>query len=118
MDAAAISALPFSITLPPGFMIVEGRAGPNAHIYSVKRGDETFAMVYTGSSSQFPIYDGQMVQAAGRTSIVITDDGRRTAAEHLFQRSTAPAEVHVWISSLEGADRALAEGIAQSVDVR
>lgn len=118
LDATAISALPFRINLPPGFVIVPGRAGPNAQIYSVKRGEETFAMIYTGASSQFPIYDGQMVQAAGRTSIVITEDGRRTAAEHLFQRSTAPEEVHVWISSLDGADRVMAEGIAQSVDVR
>ena len=118
LDATGISALPFRLTLPPGFVIVPGRAGPNAQIYSVKRGEETFAMIYTGASSQFPIYDGQMVQAAGRTSIVVTEDGRRTAAEHLFQRSTAPEEVHVWISSLEGADRVMAEGIAQSMDVR
>ena len=44
--------------------------------------------------------------------------GTRHAMEHLFQRETAPKEIHVWIMSLEGADQALAERIAQTVDVR
>ena len=106
------------MTLPPGFTVTEGRAGPSAHIYAIKRGDETFVMIYAGPSSQFPIYDGQMIQAGGRTTIVVTEDGRRMAAEHLFQRPTDPAEIHVWTSSLDGADRAIAESIAQSVDIR
>jgi hypothetical protein len=50
--------------------------------------------------------------------VVATEDGRRVALEHLFTRTTAPAEVHVWITSVEGADRALAEQIGQSIDVR
>ncbi len=75
-------------------------------------------MVYVGPSSQFPIYDGEMVQAGGRASIVVNEDGQRHAMEHLFQRSTAPKEIHVWVSSLESADEALGERIAQSVDAK
>jgi hypothetical protein len=30
----------------------------------------------------------------------------------------APREIHVWTMSLDGADRDLAEQIAQSIDVR
>ena len=75
-------------------------------------------MVYTGPASQFPIYSGQTVEAAGRASIVTVEGNQRRAIEHLFQQPTAPREVHVWVSSLEGTDRAIAEQIAQSVDVR
>jgi hypothetical protein len=113
-----MAALPFSLSLPAGFTVTEGRAGPNAQVYAVKRDAQTFVMIYAGPSSQFPIYDGQMIQAGGRTTIVVTEDGRRMAAEHLFQRSTEPAEIHVWTATLDGADRALAETIAQSIDVR
>ena len=35
-----------------------------------------------------------------------------------LQRADAPREVHIWTMTLDGADRALAEQIAQSVDVR
>ena len=75
-------------------------------------------MVYTGPASQFPIYSGQMVEVGGRASIVATEDGMRYAKEHLFQRPDAPREIHVWTMSLDGADRALAEQIAQSVEIR
>ena len=75
-------------------------------------------MIYTGPASQFPIYTGETVEAGGRASIVATEGQERHAMEHLFQRPTAPREIHVWTMSLEGADRALAERIAQSLDVR
>jgi len=118
LDSAARAALPFTADLPSGFEIVTGRPGPDFRIYTIRRGTQSFVMVYAGPASQFPIYSGQMVEAAGRTSILSTEDGVRHAVEHLFQRATAPGEVHIWTMSLEGADRALAEQIAQSVDVR
>lgn len=118
LDAAARAALPFSVDLPPGFEIVTGRPGPDFRIYTIRRGDRSFAMVYAGPASQFPIYSGQMVEAGGRASVVSTENGVRHAQEHLFQRATAPREIHVWTMSLDGADRAMAEQIAQSLDVR
>jgi len=118
LDAATRAALPFSITLPAGFEIVTGRPGPDFRIYTVRRGDQSFVMVYAGPASQFPIFSGQMVEAGGRASIVSTEDGVRHALEHLFQRPDAPREVHAWTMSLEGPDRALAERIAQSIDIR
>jgi hypothetical protein len=118
LDSAARAALPFTADLPPGFEIVTGRPGPDFRIYTIRRGARSFVMVYAGPSSQFPIYSGQMVEAAGRASILATEDGVRHAVEHLFQRTAAPREIHVWTMSLDGADRDLAEQIAQSVDVR
>jgi len=118
LDSAARAALPFTVDLPSGFEIVTGRPGPDFRIYTIRRGDQSFAMVYAGPASQFPIYSGQMVEAGGRASVVTTEAGERHAREHLFQRPEAPREVHVWTMSLEGADRVLAERIAQSVDVR
>ena len=118
LDAAARAALPFTLDLPAGFELVTGRPGPDFRIYTVRRGDQSFAMIYAGPASQFPIYSGQMVEAAGRASVVSTEDGRRHAREHLFQRATAPREVHIWTMSLDGPDRALAERIAQTLDVR
>jgi len=118
LDAAARAALPFRAELPPGFEIVTGRPGPDFRIYTIRRGAKSFAMVYAGPASQFPIYSGQMVEAGGRASVVSTENGVRHALEHLFQRPDAPREIHVWTMSLDGADRAMAEQIAQSVDVR
>ena len=118
LDNAARAALPFTVDLPQGFEIVTGRPGPDFRIYTIRRGTQSFVMVYTGPASQFPIYSGQMVEAAGRASIVSTEDGVRHAVEHLFQRPTSPSEIHVWTMSLDGADRDMAEQIAQSVDVR
>ena len=51
-------------------------------------------------------------------SVVVTEGSRRLAMEHLFQRAADPKEIHVWIASLEGADRAQAEAIGQSVEAR
>ncbi|WP_284222277.1 hypothetical protein, partial [Brevundimonas denitrificans] len=118
LDSAARAALPFTVDLPSGFEIVSGRPGPDFRIYTIRRGGQSFVMVYAGPASQFPIYSGQMVEAAGRASIISTEDGVRRAVEHLFQRPTAPGEIHVWTMSLDGADRDMAEQIAQSVDVR
>lgn len=118
LDAPARDALPFILDLPTGFMIDAERSGPDFKMYAVRRNGAPFVMIYAGPSSQFPIYDGQLVQAAGRSSMVVTEDGQRHAMEHLFQRSTSPQEIHIWVASLEGADRLLAERIAQSVDVR
>ena len=118
LDAATRAALPFSVTLPTGFEIVTGRPGPDFRIYTIRRGEQSFVMVYAGPASQFPIYSGQMVETGGRASIISTEEGVRHAMEHLFQRPDAPREVHVWTMSLDGGDRALAEQIAQSVDIR
>ncbi len=118
LDAPARTALPFTLNLPPDFMIDAERSGPDFKMYAVRRNGTPFVMIYAGPSSQFPIYDGELVQAAGRSSMVVTEDGQRHAMEHLFQRATAPQEIHIWVASLEGADRILAERIAQSVDVR
>jgi hypothetical protein len=118
LSAAAVAALPFSVELPAGFALTAARPGPNFNIYTVRRGQQGFVTIYAGPASQFPIYDGQLVQAGGRSSIVVADGSARHAMEHLFQRETAPQEIHVWVSSLEGPDAALAERIAQSVDPR
>lgn len=116
LGAAAIAALPFRIDLPSGVQLVEGRAGTGAHIYSVKRAGKTLAMIYTGPSSQFPIYEGEQLSTGGRTSVVVSEGAKRVAMEHLFQRTSPPAEIHVWLMTADGADRDLAERIAQSVD--
>lgn len=118
LNAVAVAALPFTITLPTGFQITTGRPGPDFRVYTVRRAGQPFVMIYTGPASQFPIYGGEVVQAAGRASVVTIDGNQRRAVEHLFQRAVAPAEVHIWVSSLDGADRLIAEQIAQSVDVR
>jgi len=119
LDAAARAALPFTVELPPGFELVTGRPGPDFKIYTIRRGDRSYVMVYAGPASQFPIYSGEMLEAAGRASVVSTENGVRHAREHLFLREGAtPREIHVWTMSLEGGERALAERIAQLVDVR
>ena len=118
LDAPAIRALPFTVNLPAGFTITTGRPGPNFNIWTIRRGQQPLVMVYAGPASQFPIYSGERVEAGARASVVATEDGRRVALEHLFTRTTAPQEVHVWITSVDGADRTLAEQIGQSIDVR
>lgn len=118
LDASAIAALPFTVDLPAGVIITAGRPGPDFNVWTVRRGTLPVAMIYAGPTSQFPIYSGEMVDAGGRASIVAVEGGRRVALEHLFTRSTSPREIHVWMSSVEGADRVLAERVAQSVDAR
>lgn len=116
LSAAAVAALPFRIDLPSGVQLFEGRGAPNAKVWAVRKGAKTLAMIYAGPSSQFPIYDGEQVAAAGRVSIIVPEGTRRIAMEHLFQQSTTPNEIHVWLMSPDGADRDAAERIAQSVD--
>ena len=120
LDSAARAALPFRIDLPAGFELVTGRPGPDFRIYTVRRGDRSFAMIYAGPASHFPIYSGEVLEAGGRATVVSTEGGMRHAREHLFQRpeGSTPREIHVWTMSLDGADRALAERIAQTVDPR
>lgn len=116
LSSAGVAALPFRIELPTGFQMVEGRGAPDANVWSVRKAGKTLAMIYAGPSSQFPIYDGEQVTAAGRVSVIVPEGTRRIAMEHLFQRPDAPREIHVWLMSLDGADRDAAERIAQSVD--
>lgn len=118
LDAAGVAALPFRIELPAGVVVVPGRAGADAAVYRIQRDGQTLVMIYAGPSSQFPIYDGDMVRTGARASIVVNEAGRRLAMEHLFQRAAAPKEIHVWVASVAGADRDLAERIGQSVDPR
>tara|TARA_R110002167_G_scaffold6962_12_gene32870 strand:- start:522 stop:1049 length:528 start_codon:yes stop_codon:yes gene_type:complete len=118
LDAEARARLPFRLDLPEGFEIDTGRPGPDFTVYSVRHEGTPFVMIYAGPASQFPIYDGQMAEVAGRVTVVVTEADGRHAMEHLFQRATAPREIHVWVSSLDGAERAVAERIAQSVDLR
>ena len=118
LDAPAIAALPFRLELPAGASVTTGRPGPDFKVWTVRRGDRSLVMIYAGPVSQFPIYSGEMVEAGGRASIVANEEGRRIALEHLFTRTAAPTEIHVWIASVEGQDRLLAERIAQSVDPR
>ena len=116
LSAAAIAALPFRIDLPSGVQLIEGRGAADARIWSARKGGKTLAMIYAGPSSQFPIYDGEQVTAAGRVSVIVPEGPRRIAMEHLFQRPVAPTEIHVWLMSLDGADRDAAERLAQSID--
>jgi len=118
LSPSAYAALPFTVELPTGFTLTAGRPGPDFQEYTVSRAGQSFARIYVGPSSQFPIYSGDIVQAGGRASVVTTDGVNRHALEHLFLRPTAPREIHVWTSSLEGADQALAERIAGSVDAK
>jgi len=118
LSADAIAALPFRIELPQGVTMTASRAGADASVYSVRRGDQLLVMIYAGPASQFPIFDGEMVQAGGRASVIVVEGARRLAMEHLFQRATAPREIHVWVASPGGADRDLAERIGQSIDAR
>jgi len=118
LGPAAVAALPFRIELSSGTQLFEGRAAPGAKVWSVRKAGKTLAMIYAGPASQFPIYDGEQVTAAGRVSVIVPEGTRRIAMEHLFQRPAAPTEIHVWLMSLDGADRDAAERIAQSVDPR
>jgi len=118
LDAAALRALPFAVEVPRGFEVVSRSPAPGVSIYQVRKGGVPFVMIYAGAQSQFPIYDGERRQLGGRTSVVVTEDGKRRALEHLFDRPDAPQQIHVWVASVEDADKDQAEAIAQSVDPR
>ena len=106
------------IDLPEGFEIEPSDAGPQAKVYAVRKDGRSFVMIYQGPASQFPIYDGELIDAGGRASVVVDEGGRRRAVEHLFAKDLESRETHVWVSYLEGPDAAQAEQIAQSVEPR
>lgn len=118
LSAQAIAGLPFRIDLQ-GAEIIERPAGADGKVYSVRMGSHYLLMIYAGHQSQFPLYDGQTATVAGRYTTVVTQDGKRMAAEHLFRREEAePHDIHIWLMSLDGEYAGLAERIGQSVDPR
>lgn len=118
LSRAEIEALPFLVTLPPGYELTAGRPGPDFQVWTVRKGGLAQLMIYAGPASQFPIHDGEIVETGGRSTVVVVEDGRRRALEHLFRRSTAPNHIHVWIASVEGADRDRAEAIGHGISPR
>ena len=112
------AGLVFTVDVPPSFDLVERPSGPDFDVYQVSRGDTPFVGIYVGCCSPFPIYDGRQTEAAGRFSILINEDGANRAVEHLFTRESDGRQIHVWLHSVTGDDRALAERIAQTVDPR
>jgi hypothetical protein len=110
--------LAFRVDVPEPFDLVERPSGPDFDIYQVSRGDTPFVGIYVGCCSLFPIYDGRQIEAAGRISILINENGANRAVEHLFVRESDGRQIHVWLHSVTGEDRALAERIAQTVDPR
>ena len=118
LDRAEIAELPFSISLVEGMTLTAGRAAPGAQTWTARRDGRALLMIYAGPSSLFPIHDGQIVEAGGRMSVVIVENGRRRAVEHLYLNATDPRHLHVWIAAGEGADRDQAEALAHSVAPR
>lgn len=118
LTPVAAADTPFRIDLPEGYRLYQRPAGPGAAIYEVRRGDRGYVVIYAGCCSQFPIFSGRQVEATGRFSVLVEQEGEPRAVEHLFQRDSAPEQIHVWVQSVPDADRAVAEAIAQSVDPR
>jgi hypothetical protein len=118
LTRAEIETLPFTVSLPEGYVLTAGRPGPDFQVWTVRKNGLAQLMIYAGPASQFPIHSGEMVQAGGRTTVVVTEEGRRRALEHLFQQSTAPNHIHVWVASLDGPDRDRAEALAHGVSPR
>ena len=118
LNVAAIAELPFQIDLPAGVQLASVSTARNARVWSVRRGPRVLAMIFAGTESQFPIFEGEQRTVAGRTSVVLDEGTRRVAVEHLFQRAEAPQELHIWLMVSEGPDRDLAERIAQTFDYR
>lgn len=118
MSPAAISQLPFRIDLR-GTQIIARQAGPDATIYTVRQRDTPLLMIYAGPQSEFPIFYGEQAVVGDRVTIVLAQDNRRIAAEHLFRREgKVPADIHVWLLATEGEGAALAEQIGQTIDPR
>lgn len=111
----AVDSLPFRIDLPTGFSVFGSQRGDFA-TYTVRRGDAAYLMVFVGPQSQFPIYDGRLVERGGRSSMIINEDGQDRAVEHLFRNPTSRVETHVLVSTVADDQRAQADAIAQSVD--
>lgn len=118
LTRSAIAALPFTLDLG-GAQIVERAVGPGQKIYTVRQDDNPLLMIHTGPVSQFPIYQGETVEVGGRSSIVVAQDGRRIAVEHLFRREgREPTDVHIWLLVTDGEAGLVAERIGQSIDVQ
>lgn len=118
LTRAEIAELPFTIGLQEGMTLTAGRAAPGSQTWTARRDGRALLMIYAGPSSLFPIHDGQTIEAGGRTSIVVVENGRRRAVEHLYVRTVAPHQLHVWVAAAEGADRDQAEALAHSVAPR
>ncbi len=110
-------ALPFRVSMPEGAGLYPGRSGPEFDIFSVRREGRGLVMIYVGPQSQFPIYSGEQRERAGRQSIIVTENGRPLALEHLY-RLRDGVELHVWVSAVSDEDRALADAIGQTVEPR
>lgn len=109
--------LPFRIDLPADGALFAGRSGPNFDIYSVRREGRGLLMIYVGPTPDFPIYTGEERQRAGRRSIVVTEDGKTLALEHLF-RLRDGVQIHIWVSAVTDEDRALADAIGHTIEPR
>lgn len=112
------AGLAFRVDVPEAFDLVARPSGPDFDVYQVSRGDVPFVGIYVGCCSLFPIYDGRRAETAGRLSILVQEDGAARAVEHLFVRESDGRQIHVWLHSVTGEDRAVAERIAQTVDPR
>lgn len=110
-------ALPFRIDLPADGALFAGRSGPDFDIYSVRREGRGLLMIYVGPTPDFPIYTGEERQRAGRRSIVVTEDGKTLALEHLF-RLRDGVQIHIWVSAVTDEDRALADAIGHTIEPR
>jgi len=117
LTVAERRALPFRVDLPEGAGLYPGRSGPEFDIFSVRREGRGLVMIYVGPQSQFPIYSGEQRERAGRRSIIVTENGRTLALEHLY-RLRDGVELHVWVSAVSDEDRALADAIGHTVEPR
>ena len=117
LTVAERRALPFSVDMPAGAGLYPGRSGPEFDIFSVRREGRGLVMIYVGPQSQFPIYSGEQRERAGRRSIIVTENGRNLALEHVY-RLRDGVELHVWVSAVSDEDRALADVIGQTVEPR
>lgn len=109
--------LPFRVGLPEGGGLYPGRSGPDFDVFSVRLEGRGLVMIYVGPQSQFPIYSGEQRERAGRRSIIVNENGRNLALEHLY-RLRDGAELHIWVSAVSDEDRALADAIAHTVEPR
>jgi len=109
--------LPFRVGLPEGGGLYPGRSGPDFDVFSVRFEGRGLVMIYVGPQSQFPIYSGEQRERAGRRSIIVNENGRNLALEHLY-RLRDGAELHIWVSAVSDEDRALADAIAHTVEPR
>lgn len=112
------SGLAFRVDLPADVELIERPSGPGFDVYQVSRESTPLVGIHVGCCSLFPIYEGRRAEAAGRLSILVNEDGGARAVEHLFVRESDGRQIHVWLYSVTGEDRALAERIAQTVDPR